>query len=98
MANAKKKTTLKARVTSYTFKVVLESDKWPDEPDTRAVWRAYIPLLPGAHAWGETPQQALEHLQDAVDLLIEDMIERGEPIPAEPVLQRVNEPRITVTV
>ena len=89
---------MKAQVTSYTFKVVLESDKWPDEPDTRAVWRAYIPRLPGAHAWGDTPQQALEHLRDAVDLIVEDMIERGEPIPTEPLIQRVNEPRITVTV
>ncbi len=98
MAIVKKKALLKTQVTSYTFKVVLESDKWPDESDDRAVWRAYVPSLRGAHAWGDTPQQALEHLRDAVDLVIADMMERGEPIPTEPLEQRVNEPRITVNV
>jgi hypothetical protein len=28
---------------TYAFKVVLEKDKWPDEPDSKAVWQAYIP-------------------------------------------------------
>jgi predicted RNase H-like HicB family nuclease len=67
---------------SYTFKVVLEKDKWPDEPEEKAVWRAYIPALPSAHAWGNTQQEALENLKDAVDLIIEDLLERGEPIPS----------------
>ena len=68
---------------SYTFKVVLEKDKWPDEPDEKAIWRAYIPALEhkGAHAWGDTQEQALENLRNAVDLLIEYMKEQGEPIP-----------------
>ncbi len=26
---------------TYSFQVVLEKDKWPDEPDEDAVWRAY---------------------------------------------------------
>jgi len=69
---------------SYTFKVVLEKDKWPDEPDEEAVWRAYIPALPAAHAWGDTPKEALENLKNAVDLIIEDLIERGEAIPEGP--------------
>jgi len=24
---------------TYTFNVVLEKDKWPDEPEDKAVWR-----------------------------------------------------------
>jgi len=85
---------------SYTFKVVLEKDKWPDEPDEKAVWRAYIPLLPAAHAWGNTPQEALENLKNAVDLVIEDMLERGEAIPDKPSsqVQATDRPLITVTV
>ena len=66
---------------SYVFKVVFEQDKWPDEPDDKAIWRAYVPALAGAHAWGDTQQQALENLKNAVDLIIEDLIESGEPIP-----------------
>ena len=86
----------------YTFKVVLEKDKWPDEPDEKAIWRAYVPLLKhrGAHAWGDTPEQALENLQNAVELLLEYMKEKGEPIPEEPKtqVQVSQEPLITVTV
>ena len=39
---------------TYSFQVVLEKDKWPDEPDEKAVWRAYIPVLEhkGAASWG----------------------------------------------
>jgi predicted RNase H-like HicB family nuclease len=89
-------------VKSYTFKVVLEKDKWPDEPDAQAVWRAYIPALEhrGAHAWGDTPQEALENLKNAVELLIEYMEAQGELIPKEPRSQvKVSqEPLITVTV
>jgi predicted RNase H-like HicB family nuclease len=90
------------KLKSYTFKVVLEKDKWPDEPDEKAVWRAYVPLLEhrGAHAWGDTPEQALENLRNAVELLLEYMKERGEPIPEEPEtqVQVSQEPLITVTV
>ncbi len=89
----------KVGITSYTFKVVLERDKWPDEPDEKAVWRAYIPILPAAHAWGDTPKEAMERLQNAVELLVEYMMERGEAIPQEPDQVIVsNEPLITVTI
>jgi len=86
---------------SYVFKVVLERDKWPDEPDSEAVWRAYIPLLQskGAASWGHTEKEALQSLQDALDLVIEDMIENGETIPEEPTseVQTSTEPVVSVT-
>ena len=85
---------------SYLFKVVFEQDKWPDEPDAKAIWRAYIPALPAAHAWGDTQQEALANLKNAVDLIIEDLQERGEPIPTEPhpQVQISDEPLLAVTV
>ncbi len=86
---------------SYTFKVVLERDRWPDEPEEQAVWRAYVPLLKerGAHAWGDTPEEALENLRNAVELLLEYLKEKGELIPEEPDQVEVSaEPRITVTL
>lgn len=88
------------RLRSYTFRVVLEKDKWPDEADNEAIWRAHIPVLPSAHAWGDTPQEALENLRNAVDLIIEEMLERGQAIPEEPPSQvkTSNEPLITVTI
>lgn len=63
---------------TYSFKVVLEKDKWPDDPDEKAVWRAYIPALEhkGAASWGYTEKEALENLKNAVDLLVEHLLER----------------------
>ncbi len=87
---------------TYAFKVVLEKDKWPDEPDEKAVWRAYIPALEhkGAASWGYTEKEALENLENAVDLLVEYLLEVGEAIPSEPrsQIQVSDVPLITVTV
>ena len=86
---------------SYVFKVVFEQDKWPDEPESEARWRVYVPALPAAaHGWGDTQQEALENLKNAVDLVVEDMIEQGEPIPAQPSSQahESKEPVLAVTV
>ncbi len=85
---------------SYTFKVVLEKDKWPDETDEKAVWRAFIPSIKAAHAWGDTKQQALENLQNAVELILEDMLEQGKEIPQEfrQEVQVSEEPLLTVSV
>ena len=85
---------------SYIFKVVFEQDKWPDEPDEKAIWRAYIPVLPAAHAWGNTQEEAFENLKNAVDLIVEDLRESGQPIPTEPTpqVQVSQEPLLTVTI
>ena len=71
---------------TYAFEVVLEKDKWDDEPDEKAVCRAYIPALEnrGAASWGYAEKEALENLQNAVDLLVEYMLAVGETIPEEP--------------
>jgi predicted RNase H-like HicB family nuclease len=85
---------------SYVFRVVLAQDKWPDEPDEKAIWRAYVPILPAAHAWGNTQQEAFENLKNAVDLIIQDLQESGAPIPTEPApqVQVSQEPLLTVTI
>ena len=74
---------------TYLFEAVLEKDKWPDEPDEKAVWRAYIPALEhkGAASWGYTEKEALENLENAVDLLVAHLLEIGEGIPTDPSSQ-----------
>ncbi|MCY3744337.1 MAG: type II toxin-antitoxin system HicB family antitoxin [Candidatus Poribacteria bacterium] len=69
---------------TYSFQVVLEKDKWPDEPDENAVWRAYIPALEhqGASSWGYTQKETLKNLQDAVDLLIESFLAHEKELPS----------------
>ena len=78
---------------TYSFQVVLEKDKWPDEPDENAVWRAYIPALEhkGASSWGCTQKEALKNLQDAVDLLVESLLEHGEEHLFESIVQHEKE-------
>ena len=87
---------------SYVFRVVLEKDKWPNEPDSEAVWHAYIPALrsKGGASWGYAQKEALESMRNAVDMVLESMIERGESVPAEPTSEvRISaEPLIGVTV
>jgi predicted RNase H-like HicB family nuclease len=74
------------RMKTYAFKVVLEKDKWPDEPDEKAVWRAYIPILEhkGAATWGYTKEEAIKNIHEVTQMVIESMIEHHEPIPEEP--------------
>ena len=71
---------------TYAFRVVLEKDKWPDEPAKKAVWRAYIPVLEeiGAATVGDTQEEALKNIQEVLEMIIEELIEEGKPIPEQP--------------
>ncbi len=75
---------------TYTFEVVIEEDEWLDERIKDPVWRAYIPALvhQGASSWGYTQKEALKNLQDAVDLLIESLLEHGEEDILESIVQQ----------
>ena len=60
-------------VKTYTFKVVVE----PDEDR----WHAYCPALEqyGAATWGDTEEEALRHINEVVQMIVEGLIEDGEP-------------------
>jgi len=49
--------------------------------DRRARLGSVIPALPGCYSQGATVEEALANARDAILLTIEDMRERGEPIP-----------------
>ena len=57
---------------TYSFKVVVE----PDEDR----WHAYCPALvnQGAATWGHTQQEAIHHIQEVVQMVVESLIEHGE--------------------
>ena len=86
------------KLRSYTFKVVLEKDKWPDEPDEEAVWRAYVPVLEekGAATWGYTKEEALKNIREVLQMVLEEIIAEGEPIPAEALVAESEEPLVTI--
>lgn len=82
-----------ARSASYTFEVVVE----PDED----LWHAYAPALEdhGAVTWGETREEALRHIGEVVRLVVESMVEHGEPIPTPSDQARgPRQPVVAVTV
>jgi len=79
---------------TYTFKVIVE----PDEDR----WHAYCPALEshGAATWGYTREEALKHINEVVQLVVDSMTEHGELLPDETVegVEVTVEPRVTVTV
>ncbi len=75
---------------SYVFKVVVE----PDE----GAWSAHCPALAklGAATWGRTREEALKHIDEVVRMIVEELIEDGEPIPED--VQVSEQPLVAVTV
>ncbi|MGD9615998.1 MAG: type II toxin-antitoxin system HicB family antitoxin [Alphaproteobacteria bacterium] len=45
-------------------------------------WLAEVPELPGCMSDGDTPQQALDNVMDAIACWIEAAQEDGRPVPA----------------
>jgi predicted RNase H-like HicB family nuclease len=66
---------------SYVFAVVVE----PDEDR----WHAYAPSLVryGGATWGYTRDEALKHIQEVVEMVVEELIEDHIPVPEEPIEQ-----------
>jgi predicted RNase H-like HicB family nuclease len=77
-------------VKSYVFRVILE-------PDEQA-WRAFIPELEekGGATWGNTKEEALRNIHEVAQMVIESMLEDGDPLP--PGLTEMNEPVVAITV
>jgi predicted RNase H-like HicB family nuclease len=59
---------------AYDFKVILE-------PDETGGYVVTCPSLPGCYSQGETVEEALTNIREAVELCLEDMQARGEKIP-----------------
>jgi predicted RNase H-like HicB family nuclease len=44
-------------------------------------WGAYVPDLPGCIAAGDTREEVLELIREAIEFHVEGLIEQGEPVP-----------------
>lgn len=64
------------RMTTYVFQVSLE-------PDGDG-WRVcYAPLEHlGASTWGTTQEEAIQHIQEALSLIVDELLEEGKDVPA----------------
>ncbi len=81
-------------VKTYIFRVVVQ----PDEDR----WIAHCPALEkyGATTWGNTREEALKHIQEVVEMVVQELVEDKEPIPEEPAEEVTvsTEPRIAITI
>jgi predicted RNase H-like HicB family nuclease len=64
-------------VTIYRYRIALR----PLADDEGGGWLAEVPELPGCMSDGDTPQQAVEHVMDAIGCWIEAAEEDGRPVP-----------------
>jgi antitoxin HicB len=62
----------------YRYRISLR----PLSLDEGGGWLAGVPGLPGCMSDGETPQQAVESVMDAIACWIEAAEEDGRPVPA----------------
>ena len=66
----------------YKFTVVVEKDE-------DGLYVASVPLLQGCYTQGETYEEALENIKDAIKLHIEARRDLGEPVPIEVAIDEV---------
>ncbi len=50
-------------------------------PDETGGYVVEVPSLPGCYSQGQTEEEALENIKEAIALHIEDMIAAGEDVP-----------------
>ena len=76
---------------SYFFRIVLTK-----EDDGR--WSAEVPTLPGCATCGDTQEEAVDNIHDAVEAYIRDMQKAGEEIPTDATLPVLTQPVVAVTL
>ncbi|HDG62130.1 MAG: hypothetical protein DRP30_06300 [Thermotoga sp.] len=60
------------------------------EPEDDGGFHAWVPALPGCHVQGDTKEEALKNLQEAVLLYIESLKAHGEEIPNDIEIETTN--------
>lgn len=53
------------------------------EPEEDGGYHAFCPSIPGCHTHGDTPEEAMRNLQDALEGCLTVIEEKGQPIPGE---------------
>ncbi|MBX3379561.1 MAG: type II toxin-antitoxin system HicB family antitoxin [Phycisphaeraceae bacterium] len=51
-------------------------------PQPEGGYFVQCPALPGCYSQGETVEEALANIREAIELVVEDMASRGEAVPA----------------
>ena len=81
---------------SYTFKVKIEEDTFPDG---NVGYFVSVPALEhlGAATQGKTPEEALRSIQEVLEMILEELRTEGTPIPRDAATES-DQPLVTVTL
>lgn len=60
----------------YDYTVILR-------PDDNGTFVAFVPAIPGCHAWGRTPEEAQIELLNVFDMIREEHEEGGRMLPED---------------
>ena len=52
-------------------------------PDDNGTFVAYLPAIEGCHAWGATAEEAREALASVFEMICEEYLAEGKPLPAD---------------
>ncbi len=69
-------------MTNYKYTVVVECDE-------DGLYVVSVPALQGCYTQGDTYEEALENIKDAIKLHIEARKQLGEPVPVEVAVDEV---------
>ena len=57
------------------------------EPEEGGGYHVYCPALEGCHSYGDTIEEALANIRDAIEGYIESLRKAGDPIPEDVPVQ-----------
>ncbi len=67
---------MKANKQAYNYTVLLEKEE-------DGGYHAFCPMLKGCHSQGDTFEETIENITEAIELYIESLIADQQPIPQE---------------
>lgn len=75
---------------TYIFPIAFEQ---ADE-----AWHVYVPGMEelGAATWGKTKDEALRNIQEVVQIIVEELLEDGEELPA--MVTIADQPSVAVSI
>jgi predicted RNase H-like HicB family nuclease len=60
------------------------------EPEEEGGYHVWCPALKGCHSQGETKEEALANIREAIAAYLESLRDEGLPLPADVVIQQVD--------
>ncbi|MDJ0618639.1 MAG: type II toxin-antitoxin system HicB family antitoxin [Calothrix sp. MO_192.B10] len=59
-------------------------------PDDNGTFVAYVPAIPGCHAWGQTPEEGRTELVNVFEMIKQEYAEEGISLPNDVKLAIAN--------